>query len=111
MSWFNSSFSFAKEAISKAQQSIDRVLDIQEGEGNGDRAAGGELLCRSVYEGTFHGVYSVVNSVRVYPPTCHCMHSACVATSSASRTASQAIVDFLKTGRAPPLVCKGVAAQ
>lgn len=45
MTWFDSSFSFAKQAISKAQQSIDRVLDIQEeGEGNGDNATGGELL-------------------------------------------------------------------
>ena len=30
MSWFDSSFSFAKTALSQAQRSIDRVLDIQE---------------------------------------------------------------------------------
>ena len=30
MSWFDSSFSFARTAISQAQKSIDRVLDISE---------------------------------------------------------------------------------
>ena len=37
MSWFNASgFStFAKSAISQAQKSIDKVLDIKEGDGNG----------------------------------------------------------------------------
>ncbi len=33
MSWFDSSFSLAKQALSKAQKSIDRALDIQEGAG------------------------------------------------------------------------------
>lgn len=32
MSWFDSSFTFAKSAISQAQKSIDRVLDINEGQ-------------------------------------------------------------------------------
>lgn len=32
MSWFDSSFSFAKTALSQAQKSIDKVLDIKEGE-------------------------------------------------------------------------------
>ena len=31
MSWLDSSFSFAKTALSQAQKSIDRVLDIKEG--------------------------------------------------------------------------------
>lgn len=31
MSWFDSSFSFAKSALSQAQKSIDKVLDIKEG--------------------------------------------------------------------------------
>lgn len=31
MSWFDSSFSFAKTALSQAQKSIDKVLDIKEG--------------------------------------------------------------------------------
>ena len=30
MSWLDSSFSFAKTALSQAQKSIDRVLDIKE---------------------------------------------------------------------------------
>ena len=30
MSWFDSSFSFAKTALSQAQKSIDKVLDIKE---------------------------------------------------------------------------------
>ena len=30
MSWFDSSFNFAKTAINQAQKSIDRVLDISE---------------------------------------------------------------------------------
>lgn len=34
MSWFDSSFSFAKTALSQAQRSIDRVLDIQEEAGD-----------------------------------------------------------------------------
>lgn len=29
-SWFDSSFSFARSALSQAQKSIDRVLDISE---------------------------------------------------------------------------------
>lgn len=32
MSWFDSSFSFAKTALSQAQKSIDKVLDIKDGE-------------------------------------------------------------------------------
>ena len=31
MSWFDSSFSFAKTALSQAQKSIDKVLDIKDG--------------------------------------------------------------------------------
>lgn len=30
MSWLDSSFSFAKSAFSQAQKSIDRVLDIED---------------------------------------------------------------------------------
>ena len=30
MSWFDSSFSFAKTALSQAQKSIDKVLDISD---------------------------------------------------------------------------------
>lgn len=30
MSWFDSSFSFARTALSQAQKSIDKVLDIRE---------------------------------------------------------------------------------
>ena len=38
MSWLDSSFGFAKTALSQAQKSIDRVLDIQEThEENGSR--------------------------------------------------------------------------
>lgn len=32
MSWFDNSFSFARTALSQAQKSIDKVLDISEGE-------------------------------------------------------------------------------
>lgn len=32
MSWLDSSFSIARQALSQAQKSIDRVLDINEGE-------------------------------------------------------------------------------
>ncbi len=32
MSWFDSSFTLAKSALSQAQKSIDKVLDIKEGE-------------------------------------------------------------------------------
>ncbi|KAH0630260.1 hypothetical protein JD844_013077 [Phrynosoma platyrhinos] len=49
MSWFNASqlSTFAKQALSQAQKSIDRVLDIQAGEeeeegGGGGRGGGGE---------------------------------------------------------------------
>ena len=31
MSWFDSSFTFAKSALSQAQKSIDKVLDISDG--------------------------------------------------------------------------------
>ena len=34
MSWFDSSFSFAKTALSQAQKSIDKVLDIKEEHGS-----------------------------------------------------------------------------
>lgn len=30
MSWFDSSFTFAKSALSQAQKSIDKVLDIKD---------------------------------------------------------------------------------
>ena len=30
MSWFDSSFSFAKTALTQAQKSLDKVLDIKE---------------------------------------------------------------------------------
>ena len=33
MSWFDGSFSFARTALSQAQKSIDKVLDIREDEG------------------------------------------------------------------------------
>ena len=33
MSWFDSSFSFAKTAFSQAQKSIDKALDISEEQG------------------------------------------------------------------------------
>lgn len=32
MTWFDSSFTFAKSALSQAQKSIDKVLDIKESE-------------------------------------------------------------------------------
>lgn len=32
MSWFDSSFSFARTALNQAQKSIDKVLDIKENE-------------------------------------------------------------------------------
>ncbi len=37
MSWFDSSFGFAKTALSQAQKSIDRVLDIEETGGQGGK--------------------------------------------------------------------------
>ena len=36
MSWFDSSFSFAKSALSQAQKSIDKVLDIKENQRDND---------------------------------------------------------------------------
>lgn len=33
MSWFDSSFSFARTALSQAQRSIDKALDIHEEQG------------------------------------------------------------------------------
>ena len=43
MSWFDSSFNFAKSALSQAQKSIDRALDINE---EGTSSAGeGEVVC------------------------------------------------------------------
>ncbi len=39
MSWFDSSFSFAKTALSQAQKSIDKVLDIKDGEKSSQAAA------------------------------------------------------------------------
>ena len=38
MSWFDSSFSFAKTALSQAQKSIDKVLDIKEENASGLQA-------------------------------------------------------------------------
>lgn len=36
MSWFDSSFSFAKTALSQAQKSIDKVLDIKDGQNSSE---------------------------------------------------------------------------
>jgi hypothetical protein len=36
MSWFDSSFSFAKTALTQAQKSLDKVLDIKEDEAQPD---------------------------------------------------------------------------
>lgn len=44
MSWFDSSFSLAKQALNKAQKSIDRVLDIQEEENGPVTSTPGERM-------------------------------------------------------------------
>lgn len=36
MSWFDSSFTFAKSALNQAQKSIDKVLDIKDGQLNSE---------------------------------------------------------------------------
>ena len=41
MSWFDSSFSFARTALSQAQRSIDKVLDIQEDRGKSQQLSDG----------------------------------------------------------------------
>ncbi|XP_051874383.1 TATA element modulatory factor [Pristis pectinata] len=59
MSWFNASHlsSFAKQALSQAQKSIDRVLDIQEDEG-GSWAGG---ITAEYEEATLPGKSSLIN--------------------------------------------------
>ena len=62
MSWFDTSFSFAKQAMNTAQRSIDRVLDIQEeGGGNGDFATPSKLRLQAA----FHCAGAVAARVRV----------------------------------------------
>lgn len=49
MSWFDSSFSFAKTALSQAQKSIDKVLDIKEE--SGAVADSGRQICKRTSTG------------------------------------------------------------
>lgn len=44
MSWFDSSFSFAKTALTQAQKSLDKVLDIKEDEVQPEIDGKGEVL-------------------------------------------------------------------
>ncbi|XP_078270650.1 TATA element modulatory factor isoform X2 [Rhinoraja longicauda] len=63
MSWFNTSHlsSFAKQALSQAQKSIDRVLDIQEDEGGPWVAAGGVGGGAAGYQQALLGKSSLIN--------------------------------------------------
>lgn len=44
MSWLDSSFSFAKTALTQAQKSLDKVLDIKEDEVQPEIDGKGEVL-------------------------------------------------------------------
>ena len=52
--WFDSSFSFAKQALNQAQKSIDRVLDIKEKQGGSEQdekpVASGRLAWLKVFK-------------------------------------------------------------
>lgn len=70
MSWFDSSgfSSFAKTALSQAQKSIDRVLDIEQDETNSAASkSSGNFILSYLFDKFAYTLYTVVGALKLGP--------------------------------------------